>query len=393
MTRKQRFYFYFIPFGMDFAFLVGFFGLPLLADRLGASISTIGFLGAWGPIVYFFSCLAQSPFQHRIGPQNMALVGAALFAVAFGGMSLVKHVYQMFFVALFYSFGLGMFWPGFQGWLGSLNDRSSLMRRLLTFNLAWTAGFVVGAPTGGILYELDFRAPFLFAAAWGVVIFLLILKIIPNSIGDSLTNHSASDPGGPTRQRQTFLYVGWMSNFIATFNMASVRTLFPKLATSQGIEPRVLGALFFMIYLAQMACFAYLGLTRRWHYNFRTVVVFQLIGVGGMILMALTASPLVVAASFSLLGFSFGLSYFSSLFYSLTGTLSPGKATGIHEAMVGLGACAGPFCGGLIAEWTRNLHAPYALCVVATLGVLVAQGVLIAKNKNDRAKNDVNVLR
>ena len=75
------------------------------------------------------------------------------------------------------------------------------------------------------------------------------------------------------------------------------------------------------------------------------------------------------------LGLSSGMTYFSSIFYSLYGFIDKGKRSGIHEAFLGAGTFCGPLVGGL-AAYKFGIRAPYLaaallLVIAATVELMI----------------------
>lgn len=64
-----------------------------------------------------------------------------------------------------------------------------------------------------------------------------------------------------------------------------------------------------------------------------------------MLIIFQTVSVPLLAFAFSLIGIALGLSYYSSLYYSLCGDGDAGRRSGIHELMVGSAFFLGPLLG------------------------------------------------
>src|SRR5205085_11938120 len=82
-----------------------------------------------------------------------------------------------------------------------------------------------------------------------------------------------------------------------------------------------------------------------WHYRFRWLLVayLGLVSSFGAIVLAPNVAVLVTAQL--IFGLAVGLLYYSSLFYSMDRSEAKGEHGGIHEAVIGLGNCAGPAVG------------------------------------------------
>jgi hypothetical protein len=67
--------------------------------------------------------------------------------------------------------------------------------------------------------------------------------------------------------------------------------------------------------------------------------------VGSFAAVVLAPNVTVLVGSQLVFGTAVGLIYYSSLFYSMDRSDTKGEHGGIHEAVIGLGNCAGPAVG------------------------------------------------
>jgi MFS family permease len=91
-----------------------------------------------------------------------------------------------------------------------------------------------------------------------------------------------------------------------------------------------------------------------------------------MIIAFLAGRPEVFALGFALAGACAGVTYVSSLIYSLQGRAAGrGARCGIHETVLGSGVLLGPLLGGLVASRV-DLRSPFVLAATVFLLVAVA---------------------
>jgi len=83
-------------------------------------------------------------------------------------------------------------------------------------------------------------------------------------------------------------------------------------------------------------------------------------------------TPALVLPLLATMGVAFGLTYYASIYYTLEAGDAKATQGGLHEAMIGLGACLGPLMGSAAVFATKSSTAG-ALLVVAL--VLVVNGV------------------
>jgi MFS family permease len=80
----------------------------------------------------------------------------------------------------------------------------------------------------------------------------------------------------------------------------------------------------------------------------------------------------VFGVAFAVAGMGAGVTYVSSLYYSLEGhAVSRGARAGIHEAVLGSGVFLGPLFGGFVAE-IFGLRAPYIMSALVFVAVAIA---------------------
>ena len=164
-----------------------------------------------------------------------------------------------------------------------------------------------------------------------------------------------------------FLPLGLWANFVSWFCLANVQSLYPKLASSRGFSPQLIGCLLFMVGAAQSLFFLVLRSTRAWHFRYGPLVAVHAVAAGGMLVIFGASAVPPLAVAFALVGLGLGLSYYSSIFYSLCGDGGAGRKSGIHELMVGSAFFLGPLAGGLCAQYL-GLRAPFILCAALLAG-------------------------
>ena len=79
------------------------------------------------------------------------------------------------------------------------------------------------------------------------------------------------------------------------------------------------------------------------------------------------------------LGTALGLAYQASIHASLDRAKGRGKAAGLHETILGAGSSSLPLLGGLAANATASLAAPFVLGAAILVVGLVITATLLAK--------------
>lgn len=365
---------------------------PLLAlERFGADSLKLGLLGFGPAIVYALSCAGSGLWVDRFGFRKVITAACLFLPAVFLSIFWVSRYRHLLLLALAAGVGASFFWPAMIRWLGEDAREDTLRLRVGNYNIALIGGVMVGPLISGFLFPIDYRLPFLLSAGLALAILLIFrLGKKPLPAGGGLA------PSDPVREdlsdkpRTGFDYIGWAANFGAWFAIGSSQALFPGLALQlpDPIGERALGVMIALIPAGQVAVFILLRSFRRWHYRYSFLLLFQLLGLGGLLILAFNRAPLIFFAGFLGIGFAGGMTYFSSIYYSVHRQEKKGKKGGFHEAFLGLGVALGPLAGGLAGR-QLGLRAPYLLAAAVLAAGISLQFCLLARfSRKDRRRGN-----
>lgn len=353
--------------------------VPIFAIKtFGASALYLGILGSLSSIVYTVAVIFFGRLADKINRKSILIAGCSVFFLTYLAFPFVKSLNQILIIYPIGSFGMAMFWPSIQSWLAENIKKKDLHKTISNFNISWSLGLMSGSFLGGVLFEMDSRIPFFVAAAFILSLIILLWNIpckkqaIANSfekIPDSVDRAIASK----------FIYIALIANFVSWSIIGTVRNIFPKLALFLKFSPGEIGALMFALSAAQTAMFFILGKTNKWHYRLGFLLFFQ--GIAAIYLVAflfVSITPLFFII-FLFIGLSSGMTYFSSIYYSLYNEEDRGRRSGIHEGFLGAGALFGPFFSGIISQ-IFGLRAPYLMLSFLTLAVIFLE-IWIARRR------------
>jgi MFS family permease len=362
---STTYYFYYIYFFAEAKFGFGKLENLVLAAGLGLSYAAASAFGGklaqkWG-------------YLETLGLGSV-LMGLAQLVGA-GADSLLVHLGVMA-VAVF---GMGMTWPALQALATDGEDRRRMQTMVGIYNLVWSLAGALAYLTGGAMLESwGLRSLFIVPAAMnaGQVLIILLLRR-SHRHGRTV---SMPEPGlsvtGETPPRgvnpRAFLRMAWFANPFAYLTINTVVAFGPVIAKSLSLSPRYAGYFCSVWMFIRTASFVLLWLWPAWHYRFRWMVAAYV----GMMLtfVSILLAPNVPALVLAQIGFGFsiGLIYYSSLFYSMDVGETKGEHGGIHEAAIGLGSSAGPALGATILYLAPQVqHAtPKAVGVVLMLGLI-----------------------
>jgi len=360
---------------------------PVLAlERFHANAIMLGILGSGPAIVYALGCAGSGFWTDRFGFRKTIILACAIVFLAFCSIFLVERFRHLFLLTMGVALGASFFWPAMIRWLGDDGHSGQLRVRVGNYNIALIGGVMVGPLLGGLLISANYRLPYIISA--GLIVSILVILAVrreKNVTGDAGDAQPISPSEAEEKSVPGFIYIGWAANFAAWFAIGGSQALFPELAKALPavIGDSFLGVLFSLIAGGEIAVFLILRKTDRWHYNFRFLLLFQLLGVGGLLILALNSHPALFLPAFLGIGFAGGMTYFSSIFYSIHKQEAKGRKSGFHESFLGLGVALGPITGGLAAR-EFGLRAPYILGIIVFVMSMVIQ-LMILRGFNSRS--------
>jgi len=355
----------------------------LLAIRLGATPLQLGLIGMTWPAFYTVACLFSGPLSDRMSRRLLATTGCAIACSAYLLMIKASSPGQIMLIALPVGIAMSLFWPPLEAWLAELSSPSDLRRNFGIFNIAWSAGAAPGPLLAGL--AINVGVPFVFLTSVSLMAIAGIVVVTRKP--DTRRETSAQRPLTQDENRsERFLHLAWVANFGTYFTIGIIRSLFPKLGGQLGMSSPSIGALLSAITFTQVLMFALLARTSSWHYRLAPLLLSQSILLVGSLLIYVGTGfgqfllPMVMAGACA------GISYFSSIYYSINTPARLGARSGLHEALIGLGVVAGPFTGGIVAQrW--GLRSPYLLSgLVTLLGVASTAAIGMMLRTRDEKK-------
>jgi len=302
-----------------------------------------------------------------------------LLAVSLGVNSFWHDEYWIFcvvYVAAGVAFG--MIYPPLMAWLGHGQSGQTASRRYLFFCLAFNLGIVSGQITGGWAFER-----FGIGVALLISLTLASFNLILICLHKESNNEGNLAAGGDAETdmeaslSQSFARLARFANFGGMFSMSMLWFLLPQLVISLDIPADRHGLILATGRMVVMGTYLLLYLTSFWRHEFRITGCTQTIGVAGLIILSVADSSLGLAVGLAALSTMMGYNYFASLFYNATGSCHQhkGRAFGLNEASLGLGAAGGSLIGGLTAN-DLGSRAPFQLAALLITILLFVQCIV-----------------
>jgi MFS family permease len=361
---------YISSFLFNLAVAMAVLTVTLNAIRLGASPLQLGIIGMVWPAIFSVSALIAGPFSDRIPRWILPVAGSAIASIAYIMVYFANSPLHLMLIGLPAGIGLSCVWPPIEAWIADLSSPQNIRRNVGYFNLSWSIGAAPGPLIAGMAFRAGVGLPLTIVIGLIVVSALIVVIWARKAVPDHYEEVVAED-GELSRG---FLYLAWIANVATYFTIGVMRSLFPKLGEQIGMGTPSIGGLLSLITFSQVVTFAILAKTSRWHYRlvpiftsqaillFSSLMVYSLSGVGEL-------APIMV-----LIGGCTGITYYSSIYYSLNTSGSRGARSGIHEALIGVGIVLGPLTGGIVAQYW-GLRAPYLLAAGAIVVGMAATAI------------------
>ncbi|MBQ16628.1 MAG: hypothetical protein CMJ65_05835 [Planctomycetaceae bacterium] len=367
---------YLIAWLTDCALILFVFSSTRVLADAQADAMTLGTLGAAFFLASAISNAVSGRLSDRIGRRIVAISGAGCLVVSLSVVVVFDQGGWAFYVAYTcVGLSVGQVYPPVISLLSLGSGHRSASRRFLLFGLAFNCGILCGQVGGGWLYDnIDHRAPLLVAVALAVVTLLCLLSFHEPDPGTDDNVGSAPVPESDRASARCFTQLAWLANFAGMFSMSTLWFLFPKLAVALKIPADNHGVVLGVGRATVMAVYILMHVATEWQHRFRFSVIVQLLGLLGMVLVYVSSTAVALATGVVLLSLLLGYNYFASLFYNREANddRQKGKAFGLNEAFLGLGAAGGALLGGWAAsDWGER--APFQMSAVLIAVSLVVQ--------------------
>lgn len=375
-------------FLMDLAVACVGLSMQFLGVSMGASPRVLGMLGALGAGGYALVCVFSGRIADRIGRKRSAIVGVFMTSVVWTLYTIAPNPYWLLAMVPFQGAFLGMVWPAVQAWLAdrTAGNQRALNRNLGLFNMSWCTGLLLGPPLAGILWN-DAHPSLPFYLCVGVNVVAVVVLLLTAGGGPGLAKPAQASATGAEavdchQLWPVFMKLAWLGNFASWFAGSAVGTMFPKLGLSAelGLTHAQVSYIVFAYWAALFTSFFLARTTQRWQFRLVPLIVAEVLSLSVMGAAALFArSGVGFALCFAGAGICSGVTYVSSLFYSINGpSESCARRAGYHEAVLGAGSTIGGLLMGEIAMHL-GLRSPYMTVACVFAVVLIVQGIVWAR--------------
>jgi len=336
-SMATTYFFYYLYFYTQDQFRFGQLQNFELAALLGAVYAVFAFYaGRFAQRAGYFASL-------RLG------LGIMIAAILLGSRTAALWPALALIVAA--NIGMCFTWPSLEGLMSEGETRARLRSLVGIYNTTWAVAGGLAYCTGGAMQKSWGRQSMFFVPAG-----LLFLEMIFSYWLEKQVNSqplAARDnpipPVAPDAERsaspvsaRTFLRMAWLANPLAYLAIQTIIATIPTLARRLQLSEALAGVACSIWFFSRAGAFLVLRLWPGWHYRFRFLAGSFAVMILCFGAMLLAGSLWVLVISQAVLGLTFGLIYYSSLFYSMDVGETKGEHAGIHEAAIGAGNCCGP---------------------------------------------------
>lgn len=337
------------------------------------------FLAAANGLVYAVAVWFAGRFAQEKGYFRALRIGFATMGIALAAAGALDQVWTGYAGMVFWTLGMSFTWPSLEAIVSERESPQRLQRLLGIYNVVWATTSALAAFVGGGLRDtLGSRSIFFLPAAlhvlqWGIAWRLdrasaasvAAAKAEPVVVDDSDHRERHRSPVPPS----VFMKMAWVANPFSYVAINALIPVIPQRAADLQLGPAAAGVFSSIWYFARAAAFLALWQWTGWHYRFRWLVGAYLAMAACFVVVLVGGGLGLLIAAQLVFGLGVGLTYYSSLYYSMDVGDTKGEHGGFHEAALGSGIFAGPAIGAVSLRFfpdspNMNTWAATALLVV-----------------------------
>ncbi|MCC6142402.1 MAG: MFS transporter [Candidatus Hydrogenedentes bacterium] len=374
-------------------------------DYLGGGVAMAGIFAGCQSMAYALTCILATGYVAR-AKHTLAWVSLGLLMLIglYATLPLFRTPWLCVLLTTIALGGQALVWPALHAWVGGEPDAKKRARNMSTFNISWSSGVALTPLLAGPMYDHDYRLPFLGMGILGVLT-LCIIRTMPREDQHfaAASEESLNIRASEQRQAEVYLLAGWCANMMANCLVGATRSAFPKridnlIAEGQlrvffeAIPSAAINAdpatrysiLAFGLAACTALAFYLMGRSEAWRYRLQILLWVQVAAAAACTVLGQTKSLTVMMFCFMLIGFNYGYSFFSSVYYSLASLQHKHRNATANEAAVGVGVLIGSFAFGFIGDaW--GVRVPFLLTPILMAAALALQLYLVHASRRRAA--------
>ena len=328
---------------------------------------------AFNGLIYTIAAWQGGKFAQRRGYFAALKVGFFLMLIAWAAGSQWHSAPGLVLMTGLLNVGMCFLWPAMEAIISEGGDAVTLPRAVGIYNLVWASTNAFALFIGGTLVET-----FGYKTIFYLPLALCIGQLATTIRLETIAKHASAQGGpapvlppdphrpAPTKTR-AFLRMAWLANPVAYIAIYTLIPELPAVAAKFHLSPMFAGFACSLWCFVRFGTFAMLWLWTGWHYRFRWLASAFVLLIVSFVSILTVPSLIVLIAAQIVFGWAIGLTYYSSLFYSMDAGDTKGEHGGIHEAAIGIGNCIGPATGAVTLQFLPGLVHGGALAVSVLL--------------------------
>lgn len=340
-------------------------------------------------LIYGVCAMQTGKFAQRRGYFAALKTGFSIMALGMVLGFALKIALCQVLAAAIVTLGMCFIWPTLEAFASDGETPAGLPGVVGIYNVVWAATAALAFFIGGSLIKM-FGYQIIFILPFAMILGMLALTFWLQAHSAEMAREavkaaeiaSAAPHQPASKDAKSFLRMAWLANPFAYIAIQTLIAVIPGIAAKFSMSPMLTGFVCSFWYFVRLGAFVVLWRWTAWHYRFRWLAAAfgSLILSFAVILMSPSLIVIIIAQIF--FGAAIGLIYYSSLFYSMDASDTRGEHGGIHEAVIGMGNCAGPAVGALSLQFLPQYANSGAIAVSALL--LCGFGGLFAIRKCSR---------
>jgi len=335
-------------------------------------------LNALQGITYIIASRAGGVLADRVGYDRQMLAALACAALALILGWLPETRYAPFAVMVLYTAAMGATWPALEAVILHVPGTLTMPQRVGIYNMTWSLCGALGVFISGPLFawrpSVIFWLPGVLHVGQALWIRLHTRRAHLPQTGRNAMDIPHRGNHVPRARKRHLLYTAWLANAVGYLLCAAFIALAPFVGARLGLSVTSAIWLVSVYLITRGAGFVLFWRWEGWHYHAGWNVSAALLTPLCVAVIFVVPHVALVVPALMLFGLSHSLSYAGSLYYSVDCGEEKGAHSGLHEAIIGMGICAGPLAGALGAALWRTPHAAewtvLALAGLVTLGGL-----------------------
>jgi len=299
-------------------------------------------------------------------------------AVGFGGMIVAIAVAWAVPALWGQLVGVGLWtaaicftWPVLEALVSEHEAPARLPQRVGLYNVVWSAAMGLALLSGGWIFETLGRASLYWLPIGLHLVQLAALPFLKRRhdawLAAAPPVKEGSIPHDTAARPRYFKRLAWATNPLVYMAVNTISAVVPGIALKVGLSIAEAGALMSVWHHVRTLSFAWLWFWPGWHYRFGWFVGSLGLLLASFVTVMLATQPWLLVLAQIGFGWGVALIYYSSLYYAMDGSDSHGEHGGIHEALIGVGACGGPAISAATLWLTGAPLAPAAAVAVVLL--------------------------